>query len=445
MARHPRHVLLLAVVLIYLPFFYLYGVKLAGIEHVDFPSFYFAAQLAFDQHTSPYAPDVLARAAGLDQRIYPYLYPPTSLPFFYPLTLFDYETAKRLMLGINHIVLLGWTYFFLCKVLRLELKTTTGMAAAFFFLIYLGSFDAVITNLDHGQVNLIVIAALSVSWYALQRERPHLAAGSLAIAIVLKTYPVLFLPLLLRRGRYRTLAWVGVWLLGFVVLATATLPVEVWRDWAVNVAPTGGYAQTPDGLFSPARAANQSINGFVSRLFLPNEFHFTPFPDPQLARLAAYALAILIVGASLLLIFSAARLPQPARVLDLEFALVLLMMYLVAPLSWFHHLIYVLPAVFVALYRLLPWERSYLWMAVAAGSALLLAWDLPYGYPSLGESLAGTLMISLKFYAVAGLWTYTAWRLHWAIRRARDAQDVEGQQDIGTSTTRTVTAVGSSR
>ena len=141
-----------------------------------------------------------------------------------------------------------------------------------------------------------------------------------------------------------------------------------------------------------------------------------PFPAPQLARVVAYALAALVVGASLMLIFRAARLPQPARVLDLEFALVLLMMYLVAPLSWIHHLVYVVPAVFVVLYRLLPWERSYLWATVAVGSAFVLAWNVPFGFPSLGESLAGTLMMSLKFYGVVGLWGYTAWRLHWAIR-----------------------------
>ena len=88
-------------------------------------------------------------------------------------------------------------------------------------------------------------------------------------AIVLKTYPVLFLPLLLRRGRYRTLAWVGVWLLGFVVLSAAVLPAEVWRDWVVHVAPTGGYAQTPHGLSLPrarqTRASTASSRGCFSQ------------------------------------------------------------------------------------------------------------------------------------------------------------------------------------
>lgn len=434
MPRHARTLLLLAAAFLYLPFVYLYGAKLAGGAHTDFPSFYFGARVAFGQDASPYAADAFAAAqVALDQRVFPYLYPPPSLPLFYPFTLVDYETAKKLMLATNHLVLLGWLYLLLFKILRVDLKTAAGIAAAFFFLLYARFFHPLAVNFDHGQINLVVIALLSLTWYALQRERPYLAAAPLAMAIVLKTYPVLFLPLLLRRGRYRILAWVGVWLVGFAALAAATLPVEVWRDWALNIAPTGGYAQTPAGLFSPALVHNQSVNGFAARLFLPNEFNAVPFPDPQLARLAAYVLAALIVGAGFLLIYRAARLPRPQRLLDLEFALVLLTMYLVAPLSWMHHLVYVLPAVFVALYRLLPWERNYLWGTVVAGSTFVLAWNLPFDFPSLGAGITRTLMMSLKFYAVAALWAYTAWRLYRAIAAERDVERAEGESGVDAS------------
>ena len=132
--KSARLFILLGFVFLYLPFLYLYGVKLAGEPHTDFPSFYFGAQVALIEHASPYAPDAFDGAqAALGQRIFPYLYPPPSLPLFYPFTLVDYETAKLLMLGLNYLVLLDWLYFLLFKILQLELKTATGIAAAFFF------------------------------------------------------------------------------------------------------------------------------------------------------------------------------------------------------------------------------------------------------------------------------------------------------------------------
>lgn len=406
---------------LYLPFLYLYGFKYSFIPHVDFPSFYWGAEVALHEQRSPYGADAFSGAeTDLEQIVFPYLYPPPSLLLFWPFTLTDYESAKLAMLRINHVTVLLLAWLLLARLARLDVRTTVGAALFLFFVTYFLGFLPIATNLNHGQVNLIALLLVCLSWLALrERRRPALVGLPLGVAMLLKTYPVLFLALLVFKRQFRALGWA----LGAVLAATAvaygTLPGAAWSDWFTHVLPTGGYGALPYGLFSPATPHNQSINGFALRLFSSNEFTPTVHPAPEVARLFAYALSGLVAGTTLLLNFLARHRRD---LLDLEFSLLLLMMFLVGPLSWDHHVVFALPAVVIVMLHLWWLGRVTLLGAIALPSAFLLAWHNPYFFNSLAHhTTLYVLAMSMKFYAAMAYWALGSGLLAWYLWRGRTA------------------------
>lgn len=434
--RATQALLLAAFVFIYLPFLYFYGFRYTQVQHVDFPSFYWGARVAFFDGLSPYGPLAFGGAqAQLDQIVWPYLYPPPSLLLFFPFSALPYGYAKMAMLALNHALFLALGYMLLyrLRMLNVSLKTGFGVAVLLFFTLYLVSFRPFATNLNHGQINMLVLALVLVTWLELkERARPFFVGAPLAVAILLKTYPVLFLPLLLFKRQYHAFAWVVAIGAVATVLSYFLLPAETWPEWIAKVLPSGGYGEIPWGLFSPAAPQNQSINGFAFRLFMENEFTKTIYHDPALVKITAYILAGIVTAVTLYLCYRASRLaPRDPEVLDLEFSLALAMMFLVGPLSWDHHVVYALPAAMLVLYRLIVAGRMATLVLFALPSAFFIAWDMPHHFNSFEDFVPlAVLAMSLKFYAIVTLWAIGVAMLYRRTRVLAQQRDAEAQPPL---------------
>lgn len=413
----------------YVPFVYKYGFKYLHIEHVDFPSFYWGARVALVFHHSPYMDDAFYPYERiLDQHIWPFLYPPASLLLFYPFTWFGYETAKHLMLVLNHLAFLAVVYLLLVrlKLVAFDLSRAAGVALFVFLVTYLLFFRPVVMNLNHGQINLIVLTLLGFAWARMKEHKPPAATGVLVgFAVLLKTYPLLFLPMLVLKRRYAVLGYTLLVLAVAHAVAYLALPHVVWSDWFNWVLPYGGYGREPANLFPPAEPNNQSLNGFAARLFIPNVLTAHVFDDPALGRLLAYALAAIMIGATYLAIYLAERRRRDAT--DLEFALLLMVMFAVGPFSWIHHLVYALPALFLLVGYAIAHERKLLLGGVLLPIAFVMGRNLPFDFPSL-ERLGGPLALalgeSLRLYAVLALWLFALVLLVREVRAARVADAV---------------------
>lgn len=389
----------------YVSFLYQFGLGLIDHVNLDFPSFYFGAQLAFGDGGSAYDHAALLRAAttaGLEQEIYPFLYPPPSLLVFYPFTFLSYQAAKVTMLVLNHGLLAGVALLLFFRILRLqELPPLLGFAIA-----YLLSYRPLVLILLHGQVNLIALAALVAAWHADRNPRRDVqVAAPLSIAALVKSTPLVFVVYFLVRRRFRLIVWTAGLLGAYAAIAAAALPGQVWTDWLATVAPSGGYGSTPRNLFSPAAPWNQSLNGFVARLFEPNQFTSVPFPSPGIGGWIAYALALALAaftfGAMLRARRRAAKVPESAR--DIEWALVLTLMCLVSPLAWEHHLTFALPAAIIAM-REIVYRPSPVSPLVGL-AVFVLAWTIPVDRFAAIGGLA-VLGISTKFFALSLIWLF---------------------------------------
>src|SRR3990172_4061893 len=105
----------------YIPFATNFGIRLIKEDALDFPSFYYATQLAYKENKSPYNPQewklVQQAYSSKDSNLFPFIYLPPSLLIFYPLSLLNYETARIVMLVLNHILTFLFLNLMLFKIL----------------------------------------------------------------------------------------------------------------------------------------------------------------------------------------------------------------------------------------------------------------------------------------------------------------------------------------
>ncbi len=407
----------------YLPATYFFGWGLLSTAGIDFPSYYYAARLTFVEGRSPYGFGAFFMLpADPGRTVQPYIYPPPSLLAFWPLARLSLAEARAAFFVASHLCLLGAIWLMLTKLMPFSREERVREITLLVGLVYLMCFDPSFANLGLGQVNVAVLFFICLALAALKKDAPDWEiALPLAIAILLKTYPVLLLILLFFRKRIRAAVLTSVFFGAFTALAALVLPGKVWHSWWVEVIPLSGYAN--NGI-AAAYAWNQSLNGFVMRLLLPNSFSPTPLNYPFLAKPMATLLAAVLVGVTLFYSFRASKRSGYKLQEGDEVAAFLLMIYLIAPLSWDHHLVYILPAALLALKLIIEGSTSGK-AAVVLGTALvLMAWKFPLDSPAFMHGW-WTLLISTKFYAVMVLWIFFINRLR------RSSTTLEAPSDAG--------------
>ncbi|MET0645979.1 MAG: glycosyltransferase family 87 protein [Pyrinomonadaceae bacterium] len=415
-------------VLLYVPYLYQQGYQRAGQLPGDFPTLYWGAKMVFEDGRSPYVNGAFDEIAQREQRrIFPYLYPPPSLLAFYPFAVVPYDAAKVRLLVLSHLCLLLILYLLFLRIAPFDPPPAWRPFAFALMIVYVLNYYPVVDNFAWGQINLIVLALVLLAWLALKRNWHALGvAVPLSLAILLKTYPVLLLPLLVLRKRYAAAAWLVGLLLVYGLVSWWVLPSGLWKDWLTNVAPTGGYGLRPFNLFLPAEPWNHSINGFM--IFVQDRTQEVfGVPVRLVTRPLTYLLAGAVGAATAGLALLSARRGQGERTLDADVSLFLLMMYLVAPLSWEHHLVYALPAALFAINFLLKGPARPAAALGALAALLVLAWDFPRDDMF---HIKGVLAVSnaVKFFAAFGLWVFVAKRMWDGLKESSSQETVVRSQ-----------------
>jgi len=401
---HLRRLLVALILFFYLPVAYHYGVALLPRVTEDFPSYYHAARVTFVEGATPYGFQAFdAASAAMGRKVHPFLYPPPALVALWPFSKLSYGVAQGAFIIASHAALLGSIWLMLVKLTPLPTDVRLRHATIACVVIYLLTFHPSLATLGLGQVNHLAVLFLCLALVALRGGEPDWRiALPLSIAIVLKTYPVLLLGLLFFRGKIRAIVLTCLLFAAYAGISAAVLPADAWTTWFQEVLPAGGYA---NNAISAAGPWNQNINGFITRLFVENQFSEALFSHPSWAKPIATGLAGGVAIITVFLSFRLSRRRDYARFFDDETALFLLMIFLIAPLSWDHHLVYILPAAVLAISLLLRGEVPHPKAVAVIAALFLMAWHIPFDHPALMRGW-GTLLISVKFYPVVVLWLF---------------------------------------
>lgn len=255
------------------------------------------------------------------------------------------------------------------------------MAAAF-------SMRPVVSDLQHGNLNIFMAAWLAIAWGLYQRSHDLWAGIFLALAVVTKVTPALAVVYFAYKREWRVVAGVVVGLALFVFVVPGAilgfeknwLYLNTWFEMMVKPFAFGGYASR--------EITNQSIYGTAMRL-LSNAgvLAVEGFPDAlingmdNMVRPATLAGRLLKPAVALPIVLTLAwqcRTRGAARRdprLLLEFGLVLLAMLLLSERTWKHHAT-TLPIVFLGVWYTLTcieWsDRFRAWYVAGLGVQFFL-------------------------------------------------------------------------
>ncbi|WP_317441762.1 glycosyltransferase 87 family protein [Streptomyces collinus] len=248
-------------------------------------------------------------------------------------------------------------------------------------LCALALFEPLRDTFSFGQVNLVLLALVLTDCRLLSAGRDRWAGAGIGLAAAVKLTPALFIGLLLLTRRWRAAAVAAA-------VALAATGLAAWAD------PGASRYYWTEALWDTGRVgrldyvSNQSLQGVLARL-----------GEPDRAPWAAAVLMVLGVWAW--------RAGRAAAAGDwaAAFALTGVAACLVSPITWVHHLVWLLPAFVVlaraghprlagALYAVLCTSVVWLWFDDASGPdgfagsnaytwvTLGLLLGLPAGQPS---------------------------------------------------------------
>ncbi len=310
-------------------------------QGLDFAPEYVAARMLVDQGDRRfYDHAVLAeRGRALDihgplgpsDPIVNYAYPPWVAVLYVPLSRLPYDAARTVWFVLSVLATAGAAWLLGRAVAptpeeRRAFEVGTLAACCWFFPIFFG--------LMCGQANDVELLAIAASLYFLRTNRPFLAGLVLAPAGLWKIFtgfPVLFL---LARREWRA---IGGLALGCAAIVVASLPfvgVETWLDWF-------HYIQRHNELGSAA-LRNHSILNAVLFFFKPNGLAEPLADAPGLVRPLTLALQGGAVAATIVALATPRRRDEPGYAV--QFAATLVLAVLLAPRSWEHYGLFLLPA-----------------------------------------------------------------------------------------------------
>jgi len=200
----------------------------------DLKSFYWGAQAVFVEHSSPYNVHYLKLLA--DGHVFPYLYPPTSLLLFSPLSAISFQQAHLGLLAINHLLILIISATLVFSFGK-SLKNITQRLLSFVVVLnLLLLFAPTHGTLALGQINLIVLTFILLFILSLKKQSPPaLSAALLLVPIVLKTYPALIVVYLLVRRRFLLVRWLALYFLCLFIASIYVLPEGLWMKWILEI------------------------------------------------------------------------------------------------------------------------------------------------------------------------------------------------------------------
>ncbi len=368
------------------------GASVPATLFVDLRIFYSAAQAAFTLDGNPYDPAYINTL--LPEHVFPFLYPPIGLLQFYPYSFLTFEQAKLFSIAMNHLGLLALIYVTVFHLLKDVLDRPLRLAVlATFVLLYW----PITQTIRLGQVNIMLTLALMIFFVALRSRRDGIAGMVLAVAVCIKTYPVLLALPLLMCQRVAPVAYAfatGVVLVG---LTLVLMPFDVWMAWFTDILPKGGYGQAAEGFMSPAVPWNQGLNGVFAHAFIGLDTAgegARVMYAPAAAKLLTYASTLVVLGITVAAIL-AARRRFPGNSAELSVLLFLPVLFLISPLSWNHHTLYLMPTLLLLLIMALDRLKSAPVFAVGIlGVMVLLGMPLPNAARAF----------ELEFLSVLALW-----------------------------------------
>ena len=288
-----------------------------------------------------------------------FTYPSFSALLFAPLGLLSSTTAQVVWAIGNVVALLG-LLFCVIKALRPDLANSTILQWSLVSSAPALWLQPVRLTFNFGQVNVFLVLLVLVDLtFELRVGRSRIPRGVLiGVASAVKLTPLIFIPLLLLTKRVRA-GWTALGaFVGCDLAAAAVAPRATWQYWTK-------YGSDLGRIGNADYTSDQNLKALLLRA------HHGPVPSVVLMALSA----LVLVG-GLALAIAAYRVSSPF----LAMLVCAVTGLLVSPVTWSHHLVWVVPVIGWLLLGIDRPRFGWLWAGLTA--TLFWAapiWRIPYG------------------------------------------------------------------
>ncbi|WP_250035685.1 glycosyltransferase 87 family protein [Paractinoplanes maris] len=250
---------------------------------------------------------------------YGFTYPPFAALVLSPLALTNWPVAVALSIVVNAaavVLLLRW---FLVPVVRRHGGPVWFVGALAFLAVLV--FEPARDTFSFGQVNLALLVLVFADLRGLTTGRRWAGVG-IGLAAAIKLTPAVFIGYLIVTRQYRAAATATATAAGATLLAALIAPSTSAQFWTATLWDT-------DRVGRLEYVSNQSLRGVAARLELPSAWW-----------LAAVALVLACW-------FLRVRLLRTSPDHAAGFAVTGIVACLISPVTWVHHLVWLLPALFL--------------------------------------------------------------------------------------------------
>ncbi|MBX7268409.1 DUF2029 domain-containing protein [Micromonospora sp. Llam7] len=250
---------------------------------------------------------------------YGFTYPPFAALVMLPMAYLSWHAAIVLSVAAGVVTSAVLVWWLLDPVSR-----RAGWTRWFAFAVALclvAAFEPMRETINFGQVNTLLLFLVAVDLLRLLPGGSRWAGIGIGLATAIKLTPGIFIVYLLVTGRWRAAVTAMGAAATATVLAAALFPDASREFWTSALWNTGRVGEL-------AFVSNQSLRGVVARL------------DPQSPSTVAW---LLLVAATLVVWVWRCRAAASAGDQATGLALTGAVMCLVSPVTWVHHLVWLLP------------------------------------------------------------------------------------------------------
>jgi hypothetical protein len=334
---------------------------------------------------------------------YDFMYPPPCALFLGGASLLGQGGLILLLVAINSAA-----WFCSARLSALLAAGTAGARNVWLYVIPNLLVIVYIWSSYHlGQPNLVLLALMLGAFVALRANRQIVAGGLIAIAAGIKAFPVIAIVYLLYRRCWTAAASLVVTLAFLLLVLPAPLRGfgRAWRDiekWSAGMLK---YSEASVGQ-RPMRSytwKNQSLVGVSNRLLrhvdadaasAPHQPIYVNFADLKFSAVNAIVVGIAVALGSVFIAVMPQRGMRTAETDAIEFALVLLLMLMVTPLSFGYFYSWLMLPFAVLTQQVLAGKGSpILRWSLPALALLALGLIFPRGAQLYGNTFFATLLL----------------------------------------------------
>ncbi|MEO5570642.1 MAG: glycosyltransferase family 87 protein [Bacteroidia bacterium] len=324
----------------------------------DFPNYYVSSKLLSEHKdvSALYNNDLFNRKIkeyGIDAEGQFALYPPPDALLFLPLTPFEPLTAKRTWLIVNIFLIIA------CGFLIKEITQWNFISSI--NVVFLTGF-ALANDLFLGQVYLFCTVLLLTGYLFLKRNKNSFASLSWGVVMALKYLPVIFLPVLLVKRKWKMISATLAIFVAIHLVCISFFGIEGYTKFFNNIFISHIKGNLYEG--KPYSIKYQSWESLLNNLFI-YDVHVNPHPVFNFP--AGKAILKFLIYASVLstLIFFYVKTKNSTYFIEIIISISVISLLVFEPGSaTYHNLFLILPFILIMKFLIPAHPLSHLYFSI---------------------------------------------------------------------------------